>query len=218
MMTQPGVYLGILLIGYGLVSLFRSPEKYRLKESLTSGIFFGLAWSMFPHAIFMIALIYLAWTIVFVRDLQTSKYLAYSGGTVVLLNLNWLLAPLFGASNSLANIASFGNDNIQAFLSNALPPFGPVMTNLSLYGFWGERYHHFLLPGAVNLNWSAAALVLMGIVSIGAILTLREAKARRHGYALLGIVILSLVLGIGNASPLSAPIMDFLYNSVPYFR
>lgn len=218
MMTQPGIYLGILLIGYGLVSLFRSPEKCGPKDMLLSGVFFGLAWSMFPHAIFMIALIYLAWAIAFVRDLQTGKYLMYSGGIMVLLNLNWLLSPLFGASNSVTSIASFGNDNIQAFLSNALPPFGPVATNLSLYGFWGERYHHFLLPGAVNPNWSGAALVLMGIVSIGAMLTIRETKTRRYGWAFLGIGIISLILGIGNASPLTAPIMDFLYSSVPYFR
>lgn len=218
LMTQPGICLGILLLGYGVLYLVREPETYGKRNALLGGVCFGLAWSMFPHAIFMIALVFAAWILAFVRDKRAIGYLVLSGGTIILLNLNWLAAPLFGTANSVTSIAGFGNDNIRAFLSNALPPFGPIATNLSLYGFWGERYRHFLVPEAINPNWPIAAFAMVGLVAVGIAIALGRKDSRRYGWAFLTIATVSLVLGVGKASPLTAPVMDALYEWVPYFR
>jgi hypothetical protein len=43
-------------------------------------------------------------------------------GVTILLNLNWLIAPLFGVSNSASGIASFSSANLEAFRTQALAP------------------------------------------------------------------------------------------------
>jgi hypothetical protein len=58
------------------------------------------------------------------------------GSIVLLLNLNWLIAPLFGVSNSAGTIATFSSGNLEAFETQALAPLDVWGTNILLYGFW----------------------------------------------------------------------------------
>lgn len=217
MMTQPTIYLGVVFLGYGVVSLFLWDKQKEFKRIATTGIFFGLAWSMFPHAIYMIAAIYLAWILFFARKIQHWKYIIWSSFIVILLNINWLSAPLFWVANSVSSISSFGENNIEAFLSSSLSPLGPIMTNLSLYGFWGERYQQFVLPNIINPNWWWAALILLMTIGFWIFLAFKKTDLRRIAWFFLSILVISLVLGIGTASTLTAPIMHWMYEYIPYF-
>lgn len=83
----------------------------------------------------------------------------------ILPNLNRLLGSLLGKGAVVTDaVATFNQANIEAFLSNALPPLNLELTNLMLFGFWGERYH-FALPGDLNpLRWCFAIVLLLGAI------------------------------------------------------
>ena len=104
MMVQPTIYLGIVFLGYMIYHLLFSTEKWR---SLWAGVMGGGAFIMMPHASYMIALIVGLYMVCFVRSIRDMGRIVLVGGIVLLLNLNWLLAPFFGVGNSAGMIATF---------------------------------------------------------------------------------------------------------------
>ena len=72
------------------------------------------------------------------------------GIATIVPNLLWLL----GSGSPLESIRSFGTENYEAFMTNALAPLNVFFTNLLLYGFWGERYEgQIVLPGEFFSYW-----------------------------------------------------------------
>lgn len=84
----------------------------------------------------MILAILALYSILFVRSLRDTRSIAYIGGIILVLNLNWILAPLFGIRNSVTTISSFSLANFEAFATQALAPLEVFGTNILLYGFW----------------------------------------------------------------------------------
>lgn len=75
-----------------------------------------------------------------------------SGVIIIFLNLNWLFFQFSGIHNTLSGITLSSSANLDAFSSRAIAPLGPTLTNILLYGFWGET-SHFALPSYANTYW-----------------------------------------------------------------
>jgi hypothetical protein len=53
-----------------------------------------------------------------------------------MINLNWLIVPLFSLENSITSISQFSAPNLDAFITQSLAPMNVWFTNIFLYGFW----------------------------------------------------------------------------------
>ena len=84
----------------------------------------------------MIALILGLYMLLHVRTLRDMGRMSIVTSIILLLNLNWLIAPVFGVSNSASTIAGFSSSNLEAFETQALAPLDVWGTNVLLYGFW----------------------------------------------------------------------------------
>lgn len=58
LITQPIVYLGIVLLGFLLVGLIRFRETHKPRDILLAGFCGALALYVLPHSLYMIVLIY----------------------------------------------------------------------------------------------------------------------------------------------------------------
>ena len=204
MMVQPTIYLGIIFIGYLVYALFAHEGH---KKWVLAGIFSGLAFNMFLHASFMIALVFLLYIAFFVRQKKDIFGIVLAGGIAFIINANWLLAPLFGVQNSTTYIETFNIANFQAFLTQSLAPMNVWFTNIFLYGFWGERFsNHYANVDFLSKLWYVAGFALLLVMGLGKWLlwTQKEKKANRSTLYFFGFLgIFSLIFGIGIASPLT---------------
>ncbi len=216
MITQPGVYLAILWFGYGFYFLLKNIEETRLKNSLLAGLFFGLSITLSPHTIFMIALMYVFYWMIYIRDKQALLSVIYTGGITILLNLNWIIGGfIYGKSNIINNVGTFTQSNVSSFVSNSISPLNVEWTNALLYGFWWERYWHLMPPNLSSNLWIIAGFVVLSVVFSGLW------KMYQRNYRLWSFLILlgsiSFVLAIWTASRAWWFFVQFLYDHLPYY-
>ena len=211
MMVQPTIYAGIIGLGYGIYFLFFT-QKY-----IFAWLSLGIAWAWFPHASFMIALILALYILSFVRSRNDIRHIVYICIALVVLNLNWLIAPLFGQVSSLGSISTFSPSNFEAFRTQALAPLDVISTNLLLYGFWGERYgNHFARIDILSSLWYIAGYALVFLAWLWHLLLWKYGKRREVSIVLI-VGLIALLLGIGKASSLTAPLTDMLIAYIPLF-
>lgn len=216
MITQPGVYLAIVWLGYGFYFLLKNLTVNKTKNYLLSGLFFGLSIGLSPHTVFMIGVILLVYALIFSRDKKGFLNLIYLSSITVLLNLNWLIGGfLFWKSNVINSVSTFWQANIDNFLSNGIHPLWVELTNVLLYGFWGERYGHFILPNIMNDKWYIAGILILFVLLFWIYRTYVQNK--KITLFLVIIWIISLVLGVWTASHTWWYIIQFLYDHIPYY-
>ena len=136
--------------------------------------------------------------------------------TIFLLNGNWLVGSLFLWHNdTLQQVQSFNASNIENFNTNAMFPLNVYGTSLLLYGFWGERWWHFLLPESINPSWFNAGFFLIIIIILwGYFLYLHDKKLF---FTLLGITLISYILWVWTSSHIWGKQVMFLYTHVPLY-
>lgn len=144
----------------------------------------------------MIALIYILYLTFFARTWQVFLQLFLSGALALLLNLNWLLAPLFGTPDTLTIISEFDTANLDAFASRAIAPLGIALTNLLLYGFWGE-ISHIVPPTYMSPYWYLWGMIILGMSIFGAYTYFKNRNEQKRAYFFIILAGISLVLGLG---------------------
>ncbi|MBC7503586.1 hypothetical protein H7169_01320 [Candidatus Gracilibacteria bacterium] len=210
MMVQPTIALGTFLLGYVIYFLFFA---HRI---VVAGVFAGLAFIVMPHASYMIVLIFALYVIFSVRSWRSVGYVVLAGLIVLVMNANWILAPYFGYTNSVASISSFSSANLDAFRTQSIDPLDIFSTNILLYGFWGERYgNHYVNVGFLSSLWYIAGFFLLLVVAIGYMQLWKY--SRKLSLSLLIVGFVSLILGIGIASPMTVPLMNWGYEYLPLF-
>lgn len=215
MMVQPTIYMGAIALGYMIYHLLLSENKYRY---ILAGVFGGLSFIMMPHASYMIALILGLYIVFHVRTLRDIGRMAIVSGIILLFNLNWLIAPLFGVSNSTGMVSSFSSANLEAFETQALAPLDVWGTNLLLYGFWGERYaNHYANVDFLSSLWYVAGILIV-CLSLYWLYSMWTAGQRKL-VAMLGVIaVCALVFGIGIASPLTEWLTRWMIEYVPLWQ
>lgn len=216
MMTQPTIAMGMVLVGWGMywiaVAMIRPQASYR--AFIFSGIAMGCALANMSHATYMIVLIYGMFCLFFARSWRDARGVFIAGSIILMANLNWMLAPLWGVGNAATSIDAFTETNVTAFLTRATPPLSTTVSNILLYGFWGEM-KHFARPDAISPYWYLAGFGIIGISLWGIILLMRRSWKLGAGLSIIGLF--SLILGLGVATAWTRPIMEWCYAHLPLF-
>lgn len=218
LLTQPIVYLGILLLGYMLIYLLRMQHTDNLYYSIGVGIFGSLSLYMLPHAIYMIILIYSIYALCFIRSIRRGAVLFLSGICILASNAWWILS--WGASEwGISLIEAFWSRDMQAFMGNALYPLNALQTHILWYGFWGSRYENTLLPVTVFSSWwhIGGYLVLLCTL-LGFWLFLRKTKQYQYISLFWILGVCSIIFGLGIASPLTTWIAEWMHAYIPFWQ
>lgn len=210
MMTQPLIYLWVIALGYGLYfHIFR--EKY-----IAAGFSYAFALAIFPHASYMILFIMILFFVIFSKR-TTKLRLLQLLLPIILLNLNWIVVTLIYNPMFTESISQFTMSNLEAFATQAIAPLDVFLTNLLLYGFWGEQFdNHFAHVSLMSPYWYMAGFAILLIVSFGAYVLTQMGKTREFLF-LFFFAVLSLMLSVGSSSALTDAIREGLTKIFPYW-
>lgn len=221
MQTQPGVWLGIVLLGRWIYRLWTRWSSLRLTDGLIVGVFWWLAMMSMNHASFMIALLLLWVALLWLVTTRTHVLRIWWTALVItvivwLLNANWIIAWLTGTSTVVEQATSFSQQNIEEFMTYAQSGLGPVMTSVLWYWFWWEKYGSASAPAWSNPRRRVAWLLLFAIAIYG--WWRLYIHSRQTALLIMMIMMISVVLGVGIASDWLAPAIQWLYDHVPGYR
>lgn len=213
--TQPWVWLGIVLLWFGLYHLIKHRDRINIRDSLTVWAYRGIAMMSMNHASFMIA--WLLLVLIIVRHQWKILWSAAIIATIVwLLNLNRILAGVLWVTTTVEQANTFSQANITEFMTRDHSWLGPVVTSMLWYGFWGEKTWSAYAPTRANPRRWIAGLVLLIIAWYG--LTRRYRHDRCQTWFFFTVIVISLILGIGIASQVLEPSVQRLYDHVPWYR
>ena len=216
MITQPGVYLAFVLMGFGLVQLLKTISDWRLKYYLFAGILFGGAIGVSSHTVFMSGMFCLIYAFLYLRTKKVLLGLVFLMGMTLLPNLNWLIGGFLGNWSVVTDtLATFNQANIEGFLSHALAPFNLELTSLMLYGFWGERAGHLVFPEDVNPLWWMFSVILL-LVSIGGY-RFSYKNNKKLVWFLILVWLLSWIFATGISSSRFWALNQWMFDNIPYY-
>jgi len=219
MVEQPGIALGSLFFFWFLIYFLEYlEEKEKSKKIWLSSIFAGLAIASFPHSVFFVAtstLVLLAFDYLKNRDYRiVLKTALIVGVVVILLNGNWFFSFASGTSSGVGGIRSFSLDDAKAFQTKTFGGHSVYYTVLALQGYWGEYQDRFVSIQE-NPLWMIAFL---GIFLLGIFGLVRQfINKDRLAMPLTLVAVIAYVLAIGIASPIFAPLANFLYAHFPFY-
>lgn len=182
----------------------------------------GIAINLFLHASFMVALVFGLFALFFARTKKQWLHLFLAGIIAIIINANWILAPFFGIKNSTSYISTFSPANYEAFITQALQPMNVWFTNIFLYGFWGERFgNHYANVSFLSSFWFIAGIIIFSIAVFGFYrlwIKSQEFKKIKKFLIIFSIIfILSLIFGIGIASPIFRDFTFWMAEYIPFW-
>ena len=216
MITQPGVYLAFVLMGFGLIHLLKTISDWKLKYYFFAGLLFGGAIGVSSHTVFMSGVFCLIYALLYLRTKKVLLGLVLLMGMTLLPNLNWLIGGFLGNWSVVTDtLATFNQANIEGFLSHALTPFNLELTSLMLYGFWGERAGHFVFPEDVNPLWWVFSVILF-LVSIGGY-RFSYKNNKKLVWFLILVWLLSWIFATGMSSSRFWALNQWMFDNIPYY-
>ena len=216
MITQPGVYLAFVLMGFGLIHLLKTISDWKLKYYIFAGLLFGGAIGFSSHTVFMSGMFCLIYAFLYLRTKKVLLGLVFLMGMTLLPNLNWLIGGFLGNWSVVTDtLATFNQANIEGFLSHALAPFNLELTSLMLYGFWGERAGHFVFPEDVNPLWWVFSVILF-LVSIGGY-RFSYKNNKKLVWFLILVWLLSWIFATGISSSRFWALNQWMFDNIPYY-
>ena len=216
MITQPGVYLAFVVMGFGLVQLLKTISDWRIKYYLFAGLLFGGAIGLSSHTVFMSGVFCLIYALLYLRIKKVLLGLVLLIVMTLLPNLNWLIGGFWGNWSVVTDtLATFNQANIEGFLSHALAPFNLELTSLMLYGFWGERAGHLVFPEDVNPLWWVFSVILF-VVSIGGYRFSYKNNKKLVWFFIL-VWLLSWIFATGISSSRFWALNQWMFDNIPYY-
>ena len=216
MITQPGVYLAFVLMGFGLIQLLKTISDWKLKYYIFAGLLFGGAIGVSSHMVFMSGMFCLIYAFLYLRTKKVLLGLVLLIVMTLLPNLNWLIGGFLGNWSVVTDtLATFNQANIEGFLSHALTPFNLELTSLMLYGFWGERAGHFVFPEDVNPLWWVFPVILF-LVSIGGYRFSYKNNKKLIWFLIL-VWLLSWIFATGISSSRFWALNQWMFDNIPYY-
>ena len=130
----------------------------------------------------------------------------------LLLNIYWILPVLTSKGTVIGQISQ---QDLFAFNPRPTSNFNIAFTVASMYGFWrgGYVYTKDLLP-----FWYMFFIFILYLVVHGAITTFNDKKLGAYTKAFIVLASAALILGIGLSGQNTAPIFNFLFEHIFFFR
>lgn len=203
-----------LLLGYGLLPFM--VEAILSKKSVFAAIIATFILSIDIH----FALIFVPILLVLPIFTGNIKQIAIFWGTLLFLNLNWLIPAFLGHSELITIVDSFNVNDLIAFRSFADPNYGLVFNLLSGYGFWAGANHYFTLPKDVFMFWPLLSVMILSVVLVGIYKIFKEGDVKEKTLAVAMVILMVLALDFagGVALPASRDMFISLYDKFPILR
>jgi hypothetical protein len=211
----------LVLVGYALLPwavryfyiFLQTPSKRRTIQVLISTTLICLT---SIHTVGILTLIYLL--LLFSINRENLKQIL-SKGTILLLSLAlinsfWLLPLLKGDSNISNFVETFNETEMNAFATNHTVLNSPSISAALLTGFWADDQNRYILPSSQPIWWIGAIGVIT-FAGTGLIVVIRRKEKLGLILAISGVI--SLILGIGAASPITAQITTSLSQILPIY-
>ena len=219
LVEQPGIALGSLFFFWFLIYFLEYlAEKEKSKKIWAASIFAGLAIATFAHSAFFVAtamVVLLAFDYLKNRDYRiVLKTALIIGIVVILLNGNWLFSFANGTNSGVGGMRSFSLDDAKAFQTKTFGGHSVYYTVLALQGYWGEYQDRFVSIQE-NPFWMIAFLGILLLAMFGLV---RQIINKDHFATPLTLAaVVAYVLAVGIASPIFAPLVNFLYDHFPLY-
>jgi len=216
LVTQTWIVLAVFIIWLWFIFLLDFlTNNHSNKNIYISSLFFGIAFTIMPHSIIFILIIFINTLIFFFKKFNL-KNITLSILIFIVININWIIWTIFLSENkTLQTISTFNFKNIEVFTSNNLDWLGVELTNLLLYWFWWEKYWHLMIPITLNNKWFIWWFIILFIINLW-IYNIYK-KQRKISLYLLSIWIISYILSLGISSNIFININKFLYENIPYY-
>jgi hypothetical protein len=221
-----GQYL--ILAGYSLLpflvksllTFVRSPSR---KTSLLLCIWYVAMAVLSVQMLILAAILGLLIVAVHVSSIHNKIYFRrivfYSSVLVLsffLFNIYWLIGVFRGTSPISQTIGAITSNDLTAFTTASNPHLGLFFNVLTMYGFWEERFHRYVMPNANIGLW-------LGLFSILAVLIVLGIRARWHTDRETAIVFLitgaiGFVMACGIEAPLTGLLVKWVITSLPLMK
>ncbi len=121
----------------------------------------------------------------------------------------------------LNDFLEFSSQDLFAFISLPDNKFGLIPNIISLYGFWNEGEHQFILLKQIIIFWPVVTLILVGAALMGFIKYWKKNQQQDEKIAAfftLGFAFFSLILAVGVQSELLQSAVIFIYDKTKIFN
>ncbi len=218
MITQPWVFLWIILIWYWLYFLLKNIiiQKH-IQNYIYSWIFFWFSFSLMNHALFMVLLIYLLYLLFFIKSKKSFLFLILSWLIFIWINLNWIIGNFFlNTGNTLNYVNTIDQANVENFTTNSMSWLGEELTSLILYWFWWEKWNHFLLPENLNKKWFIAWFLILSIIIFWFYNLVKNKTTKKIWLFLFSLWFISYILWVWVIAKWGI-ISQLMYDYIPFY-
>jgi hypothetical protein len=219
MVGQLGILVAYLLLPTVIYYTQKFIENKNKKTLLKLALAFTFASSFSIHFLIINAIIIITYYIYHVtekRNLKLDLKLATLGIIIIiLLNIFWLQGFLLKDNNTLSSIDSSHEQFFTPKLSHNVPTIAKIM---GMWGFWREASYITTYKTLPLPLWYLLLIMFVATMLIGYYTKKddkKEGKKVKFFYTLWWI---GLILATGISHPWTAPIFDFLFKYLPFFK
>lgn len=218
------ILLAYAIFPFAIKVIFNFFENPKRQNFLKLFLWFLLMSIISLHGLaFLILFFGIAFIFYFFKKLKDRKkflkFITFCLLIFILLSL-WLVL-FFKASRSTIpqSVSNFDKRDLEAFQTTEDTIFGLPLNVLSLYGFWGDDQNQYIVQKAFTPWWPALAVVIFILVLWGLLVGFREKRKnlRWKTGIFLVLSIISFILAMGIAWKPMAPLIQFLYDHVPFY-
>jgi hypothetical protein len=147
------------------------------------------------------------------------KLASYSIGLIFLflvLNCYWLISVLRGTSPISQTISAITSNDFSAFTTASNPHVGLFLNVLTMYGFWLERFHRYVMPNANVGLWLGLFLIFAILIGLGVRARFRSDRSITIALIIVGLI--GFVMACGVEAPITGPVVRWVITSLPLMK
>jgi hypothetical protein len=229
MYGQFGIVLayGFFLAFFGyLIRYYFTLER---RQIIFASIVAGLSILFASHFVFFVALVDLVFGILIFLKILSQKEKKKLGKIfalgllsiliIIAINFNWLYGAFSGESKTLEFIKTkITEQDLRVFKTRGSTPFEVVKNVFLMSGFWGIEQFRYEPLQSIKENWGRSFYFLLPIIIWGFVVNFKDKEKRKLNIGLIFIFVISFVLALGIAFPVTSKITLWLFNNIPFYR
>jgi hypothetical protein len=151
--------------------------------------------------------------------LYLQRLASYSIGLVCLffaLNCYWLVGVFRGTSPISQTISVIGSNDLSAFTTASNPHVGLFLNVISMYGFWEERFHRYVMPNSNIGLWLFLFLIFAVLIGLGIRARFRSDRSLTIAFIVVGLI--GFIMACGVEAPVTGPFVKWIVTSWPLMK
>jgi hypothetical protein len=158
------------------------------------------------------------------RGARLGGYVLLSVVAALVASSYWLIPLVSGKGPEAQTLAQIGDADLGAFSTTADPTLGVLANVLGLYGFWAEDTDRFASMKEFVVAWPVMLGIVLVFVCAGIVGGWRRIDSTESDHtrpwvaAMLIVLVVAVILGIGIADAHIAPLINLLDAVFPPYR